>query len=133
MEQRIKRFFEANRDFFNSDAKKAVFLEGVLAQKLLNIQGKNKNTTPFRHKLHGLKMNKKLIERLLPEIQNKLEEYGENYYRDLETIIASHFVMAKADWIETDDEISFFFVLGMNLQKLFKKPKEEDENTEEVA
>ena len=38
LEQRIERFFEANKAFFNSDAKKATFLEGVLTQKLLNIQ-----------------------------------------------------------------------------------------------
>ena len=45
----------------------------------------DKKATPFRTKLHGLKMNEALIKRLLPEIQNKLEEYEKNYYRDLES------------------------------------------------
>jgi len=125
MERRVERFFDANGPFFTSDAKKATFLEGVLAQKLLNIQWMDKKATPFRTKLHGLKMNEALIKRLLPEIQNKLEEYGKNYYRDLESIIAQHFILAGEKWKETDDELSFYFVLGMDMQKLFKNEKED--------
>ena len=33
LKQNIKSFFERFEDFFDSDAKKSVFLEGVLAQK----------------------------------------------------------------------------------------------------
>ena len=127
MEQKVERFFEANKSFFTSDAKKAAFLQGVLAQKLLNIQWMDKKATPFRTKLHGLKMNEALIKRLLPEIQNKLEEYGKNYYRDLESIIAQHFILAGVGWKETDDELSFYFVLGMDMQKLFKNEKENEQ------
>lgn len=133
MEQKVERFFEANKSFFTSDAKKATFLEGVLAQKLLNIQWMDKNATPFRTKLHGLKMNEALMKRLLPEIQNKLEEYGKNYYRDLESIIAQHFILAGENWKETDDELSFYFVLGMDTQKLFKNDKEDKEQIGEEA
>ena len=127
LEQRVERFFESNKNFFNSDAKKATFLEGALAQKLLNIQWRDKKATPFRTKLHGLKMNEGLIKRLLPEIQNKLEEYEKNYYRDLEEIIAEHFVLSGAKWKESDDELSFYFVLGMDMHKIFKNAKEEEE------
>ena len=133
LEQRIERFFEANKAFFNSDSKKATFLEGVLTQKLLNIQWMDKKATPFRTKLHGLKMNEALIKRLLPEIQNKLEEYQKNYYRDLESLIANHFVLAGLNWKEVDDELSFYFVLGMDMQKLFKNTKEIDEQIGEGA
>lgn len=133
LEQRVERFFEANEAFFNSDAKKATFLEGVLAQNLLNIQWMKKNATPFRAKLHGLKMNEALIKRLLPEIQNKLEEYKTNYYRDLEQIIANHFVLSGVNWKEVDDELSFYFVLGMNLHKLFKNANDNEEKIEGEA
>jgi CRISPR-associated protein Csh1 len=125
LERRIERFFEANKAFFNTDSKKATFLEGVLTQKLLNIQWMDKKATPFRTKLHGLKMNEALIKRLLPDIQNKLEEYEKNYYRDLESLIANHFVLAGLKWKEVDDELSFYFVLGMDMHKLFKNAKEE--------
>lgn len=130
LEERVERFFEANKEFFESDAKKATFLEGVLAQKLLNIQWMEKRARPFYSKLHGLKMNEALIKRLLPEIQNKLEEYDKNYYRDLEEIIAKHFVLSGQRWKETDDELSFYFVLGMNLHSIFKVKKEEEEMEE---
>ena len=133
LEQRIERFFEANKAFFNSDAKKATFLEGALTQMLLNIQWIDKKATPFRSKLHGLKMNEALIKRLLPEIQNKLEEYEKNYYRDLESLIANHFVLAGVNWKEVDDELSFYFVLGMDMHKLFRNAKEEEQKIEREA
>jgi len=133
LEQRIERFFEANKAFFNSDAKKATFLEGALTQMLLNIQWMDKKATPFRSKLHGLKMNEALIKRLLPEIQNKLEEYEKNYYRDLESLIANHFVLAGVNWKEVDDELSFYFVLGMDMHKLFRNAKEEEQKIEREA
>jgi len=126
LEQKVERFFDLNKPFFTTDAKKAAFLEGVLTQKLLNIQWNDKKATPFRTKLHSLKMNESLIKKLLPEIQNKLEEYGKNYYRDLESIIAQHFILAGVNWKETDDELSFYFVLGMDMQKLFKNEKEDN-------
>ena len=131
LDEKIKKFFGANNSFFTTDAKKATFLEGMLAQKLLNIQWRDKKATPFRTKLHGLKMNEALIKRLLPDIQNKLEEYGKNYYKELESIIAQYFVNSGTNWRETDDELSFYFVIGMDMQKLFKNEKEDDQNMEE--
>ncbi len=125
MEQKIMIFFESNKAFFGSDAKKATFLEGILTQKLLNIQYTDKKATPFRDKLHGLRMNEALIKRLLPEIQNKLEEYKKNYYRDLEEIITRYFVLSGINWIESNDDLSFYFVLGMNSYKLFKDAGED--------
>jgi len=83
--------------------------------------------------LHGLKMNESLIKRLLPEIQNKLEEYDKNYYRDLESLIANHFVLSGLKWEEVDDELSFYFVLGMDMHKLFKNAKEEEQKIVEEA
>ena len=49
LEQRIERFFEANKAFFNSNAKKATFLEGVLTQILLNIQWMDKKGNSISH------------------------------------------------------------------------------------
>jgi len=126
MEQKTMIFFESNKAFFSSDAKKATFLEGILTQKLLNIQFTDKKATPFRDKLHGLRMNEALIKRLLPEIQNKLEEYKKNYYRDLEEIITRYFVLSGVNWIESNDDLSFYFVLGMNSYKLFNDAGDED-------
>lgn len=123
LEERVEVFFDRNSAFFSSDAKKAVFLEGALTQFLLNIQWDEKGDTPFRTKLHGLKLNENLVKRLLPEVQNKLEEYGKNYYKELESLIAQYFVLAGDDWKISEDELSFYFVLGMDMSKLFKNPE----------
>ena len=124
LNQKIDSFFSEFAEFFKSDVKKAIFLEGVLTQFLLNIQYRERNATPFRVKLKGLKLDEKQIKKLLPEIQNKLEEYGKNYYRNLESIISKYLVSAGNEWNMSTDEISYYFVLGMNLSYLFKKEKQ---------
>jgi len=129
--QKISHFFNRFGDFFDSDAKKVVFLEGVLTQFLLNIQYQERGATPFRVKLKGLNLDENQIKKLLPEIQNKLEEYGKNYYRILESIISKHFVSAGDDWKLSNDETSFYFVLGMNLYYIFKTKKESGNGGEE--
>ena len=132
IKEKVEKFFGEFSDFFGSPEKRAVFLEGVLTQFLLNIQGRERGAQPFRARLKGLKMNESLIKKLLPEIQNKLEEYGKNYYGQLEEIISEHFVQAGENWKLSNDEISFYFTLGMNLSKNFKaeNEKKEGENNE---
>ncbi len=122
--QKISSFFSRFGDFFDSDAKKVVFLEGVLTQFLLNIQYQERGATPFKVKLKGLNLDEKQVKKLLPEIQNKLEEYGKNYYRTLESLISKYFISAGNGWKMSNDETSFYFVLGMNLHYIFKTKKE---------
>jgi CRISPR-associated protein Csh1 len=120
LEEKITKFFESNNAFFNTDAKKATFLEGMLTQYLLNIQLEERDATPFLTKLHGLKLDEHLIKKLLREIQIKLEEYNRNIYQDLEYLISKHFVLASENWGMNIDETSFYFVLGMNMSRLFE-------------
>jgi CRISPR-associated protein Csh1 len=135
--QKIGSFFSRFGDFFDSDAKKAIFLEGVLVQKLLNIQrlpevsNAQQGKEPFRPRLKGLKLDEKQVKKLLPEAQNKLEEYGKNYYRTLESIISKYFVSAGDGWGISNDETSFYFVLGMNLSYIFRPKKESGNGGEE--
>ena len=131
LDEKVNRIFAEFPDFFGEPAKKAVFLEGGLAQLLLNIQHQERGAQPFRIKLHGLKLDEKLVKRLLPEIQNKLEEYDKNYYRGLEALISKYMMQAGDGWNISKDDISFYFVLGMNLNYLFKSnSNKDDENTE---
>lgn len=135
--EKINSFFDEFADFFNSDVKKAIFLEGVLVQKLLNIQrlpdvsNAGFGKEPFRHRLKGLKLDEKHIKKLLLEAQNKLEEYGKNYYRSLETMISGYLVSSGNKWEINNDEISYYFVLGMNLAYLFKSENKEEKESEE--
>lgn len=116
-----EQIFQEFSPFFNHDAKKAIFLEGVLAQLLLDIQYHERDkVTPFRVKLQGLKLDQRAVQKLLPMIQNKLEEYGKNYYRDLERLISEYLLAAGDKWNLSKDEVSYYFVLGMNLASHFK-------------
>ena len=134
---KVNLFFNKFTDFFNNDAKKAVFLEGVLAQKLLNIQrlpdvsNAQPGKEPFRPRLKGLKLDEKQVKKLLLEAQNKLDEYGKNYYGKLESIISGYLVSSGDNWKMTNDEISYYFVLGMNLAYLFKSENKEEKEGKE--
>ncbi len=119
-------FFTENK-IFDDDTKKAVFLEGVLADKLLYIQYQERNAKPFQTRLNGLKIDEKIAKRLLPEMINKLEEYGKNYQslRDLEEAISLY--MLNSDFKKYSiDEISFYFSLGLSLSKQFVKEEKEE-------
>ena len=125
LSQEISSFFSRSGDFFDSDAKKAVFLEGVLAQILLDIEKRKKGETPFRAKnLNGLNLDEERIKKLFPKIQGALERYEErNCYGALKSVISKYFVLAGDGWGKSmsSGEISFYFVLGMNHSCLFKK------------
>jgi len=129
MNEKFQNFFNEHNDFFDSNAKQYIFMLGVLTQNLINIQYRDKNSTPFRKRLNGLKLNKDLIQRIFTEAIEKLEEYNKNYYTELEHDIANLMVN---DGIEelTNDEISFFFTLGMVLNQDFKEPKDEEKDQE---
>ncbi|MCF7790695.1 MAG: TIGR02556 family CRISPR-associated protein [Victivallales bacterium] len=127
VDKKYQDFFNKHLEFFDCSSKKVVFLEGVLCQKLLNWQWRERNATPFRNKLNGLKMNPRIIQKLLPEIIEKLEQYGRNYYHNLEETISELFLESKLNKLP-NDEISFYFVMGMNLVKEFFKPEEKEEN-----
>ncbi|TYB30541.1 MAG: TIGR02556 family CRISPR-associated protein [Candidatus Mcinerneyibacterium aminivorans] len=114
-------FFREN-DMIDSNLKKALFLEGALTKKLLNIQYKKRNNKPFRNRLNGLRINEKVAKRLLPEIINKLEEYDSNYYQDLENAISFYF--AKSNFDLTVDEMSFYFGMGLSMSNALVKKEE---------
>jgi CRISPR-associated protein Csh1 len=130
-ENKVELFFSSFEDFFQTDTHRSVFMLGVLAQLLLNIQKSERGAAPFRSKLKSLKMNAYDVSVLLPEIIEKLEQYDKNYYRPLEELISKLLLSAGnyKDWRLPIDELNFIFVLGMNLSKYFKiKAEEEKEN-----
>lgn len=133
---RVERFFQEFSSTIDNNAKKALFLTGVLAQHLLSIQKNDRGATPFRSQLKGLKMKEADARALLPKIQQKLEEYKKNYYIQLEKIASMYYLQAGNNWGMSVDEINFYFVLGMNLNDAkskegipyFKVNKEDGDN-----
>lgn len=117
----VENFFSEFSRAFDTPDKKAVFLEGVLVSFLLDVQYAKRKDTPFRKKLHGLKLNRRLIKRLFLEIIEKLRQYDAGYYSWLETLISKYFIKADENgWIISDDEISYYFALGLNFGRVFK-------------
>jgi CRISPR-associated protein Csh1 len=113
-------FFAQYKTAFNSASKQAVFLEGVMARFLMDIQYANRQSTPFRDRLYGLKIDEKRAKKLFPEIIEKLREYKATY-TSLEEATSKAFVEAENQgWNLTSDEVSYFFTLGMILAPIFK-------------
>jgi len=128
--EKIELFFNAHGGFFDNAEKKACFLVGFLVKKLLNIQKRRTKGAkpPFMKKMQGLRLTEPLVKKISYETQNKLEQYDENYYHKLETVIAQYMVAAGSKWNITNDEISFYFTMGMNLANLFETDEEEENN-----
>jgi len=104
---------------FELPDKRGIFLLGALTQKLLNIQAyKRQGAKPFMKKLKSLKMSQEDILGLLPEVQNKLEEYDSfDTWRKLAQE-SSKYLLAKTDkWKMSVDVINFYFACGMNLME----------------
>ena len=101
----------------NKPEKRGIFLLGALTQMLLNKQWNDRNAKPFMKKLKSLKMDEKDIKALLPDVQNKLEEYDsfDKGKRLIASEAAKHLLEAGDGWKMPVDEINFYFACGMNL------------------
>lgn len=62
-------------------------------------------------------MDEKDIKALLPEVQNKLEEYEsfDKGKRDIASEASKYLLEAGERWRMSIDEINFYFACGMNL------------------
>ena len=121
-EDKVFLFFNNFNTFFQTDIHKSIFLLGVLTKFLLNIQSRERNATPFRSKLKGLKMDSRDLVTLFPSINEKLAQYQANYYKPLENLIAKLLINAgdHTKWNIPVDELNYIFSLGMNLSDNFK-------------
>ncbi|UXM84652.1 TIGR02556 family CRISPR-associated protein [Methanococcus aeolicus] len=130
----IDKFFEDYEEFFNSEDKKAVFLTGVLVNKLLNLQHNKRQSKPFLAKLHGLKLDKSKVENIFKEATQKLMEYGQeydiNYYSLLKEEIARRFIESGGNWNISNNEISYIFSLGISMSSFFNNLNKNNKNSE---
>lgn len=116
----FEEFFGEYPRAFDTPEKRAVFLEGVLTKRLMNVQYGSRGSTPFRSKLHGLRLDVEKIKSLLGEINAKLEEYDVGYM-NLKRTLSTYMVEAEENgWDITRDEVTYYFTLGLNLCNRFK-------------
>jgi len=97
--------------------KRGLVLLGVLTQLLLNKQQVERGAKPFKKKLKSLKMEERDIRALLPQVQNKLEEY-DSYDKGKRLIaeeVSRYLLKAGEKWKMSVDEINFYFACGMNI------------------
>jgi len=126
-QQQFEEFFKEYGKAFEAPEKRAVFLEGVLAKYLMNVQYARRGSTPFRSKLSGLNLDSSKMQKLLSEIDDKLAAY-EVGYTSLRELTSIYMLKAeKNGWAISRDEITYYFTLGMNLAGIFKKEREKDE------
>lgn len=133
LKKEIETFFDEYKNTFLTPVHKAVFLLGVLAKKLMIIQFQERSSTPFYKNFKGLRLEEEDFKSLLPKIINKLEEYKKNYYySNLEELISLYFLEAGNGWKISNEELNFYFVLGMCLHKkvseILKIEKEEQKD-----
>lgn len=123
-------FFNEAKPFFERPDRKAVFMTGLLAKRLLNIQFKRENRKPFMARLKGLKLNKKDIKRLFWEIQDKLSEYKSEFYSEEFNILSELMLESNELCSISDRDIPFYFSLGMSMSKSIKTSKNAESDYE---
>lgn len=111
-------FFDQYPGTFYGEAPKAAFTLGSLTQMLLDVQYQDRQATPFLKYLKGLRLTAQDLRVLLPRVQNKLREYDKfGWSRQWLAQAASHYLItADKDLARlSPDEVSYYFVLGMNM------------------
>ena len=110
-------FLDENSEFFGAPAKRVAFLTGALVRCVMDVQYKRLNSTPFEKKLKGMRVTEHSLKRLLHDSEAKLQVYDvDHLHRDLLELLSQQWVeTGKKGFDITDDEASFNFALGLNL------------------
>ncbi|WP_321996982.1 TM1802 family CRISPR-associated protein [Draconibacterium orientale] len=124
-------FVNENSNFLDSDIKVGIFAVGVLVRFLYDIQSQSLNTSnpPFENKLRGYKLNPELLMNAYTEALDKIQKYQKNnyVYTELREIVNSKFILKTHDLNKmTNNELSFYFVAGLEMGKQFKREKKEN-------
>ncbi len=124
-------FIRDNQNFLDSEIKVGIFAVGVLVRFLFDIQSHSLNNTPFENKLRGYKLNPEVLMNIYTEALDKIQKYKKNFYvyTDLREVINRYFIVNSGELAKmTNNEISFYFVAGLEIGKKFKKKTESKEN-----
>jgi CRISPR-associated protein Csh1 len=125
-------FVKANSNFLDNDIKVGIFAVGVLVRFLYDIQSQSLNTNnpPFENKLKGYKLNPEILMNVYTEALDKIQKYQKNnyVYIELREIINSYFIVKTNELSKmSNNELSFYFVAGLEMGKQFKREKKENQ------
>ena len=122
--------FEKYQCGLDTNVKKALVLTGALVQQVLNIQLHEIKSTPFIKNLKSLQLREEEVKGLVAQAVNKMIEYG--YYseksKEIVEEISKLIFKSNDKWKLSVDEINFYIVAGMALQKEIYGKEEETEN-----
>ena len=126
----FNEFIAENNNFLDRDVKVGIFGVGVLVRFLYDIQSRSLNTSnpPFENKLRGYKLNPELLMSVYTEALDKIQKYQKNFYvyTELREILSRYFVVNTQELKKmTNNELSFYFVAGLELGRQFKKGKDD--------
>lgn len=119
----FNEFVKDNSNFLDSDIKVGIFAVGVLVKFLFDIQNASLGSTPFENKLRGYKLNPELLMNVYTEALDKIQKYQKNHYvyADLRDVVSQKFTIKSNELNKlTNNELSFYFVAGLELGKEFK-------------
>jgi CRISPR-associated protein Csh1 len=132
----FNQFVKENQSFLDSDIKVGIFAVGVIVKFLFDIQSHELQTQkpPFDNKLRGYKLNPELLMQIYPEAIDKIQKYMKSVfvYSDLREIIGQYFIAHHKDLFSlSNNELSFYFVAGLEMGRKFKNEKEESNQVTE--
>lgn len=124
----LEAFFAEFNDAFNQPAERAVFIEGVLAQHLMDVQSQVRSgDPPLRKKISNLRLTQPRAKTLLTELFHDIDVYDNKSeypveYRGLREAAARYFAEAdQVGWDISDEEVRYYFTLGCSLNRAFKQ------------
>jgi CRISPR-associated protein Csh1 len=128
----FNEFVKTNSNFLDSDIKIGIFAVGVMVRLLYAIQSQSLNTSnpPFENKLKGYKLNSEILMKVYTEALDKIQKYQKNnyVYTELREIISNYFILKTHELKKmTNNELSFYFVAGLEMGKQFKRDKQENQ------
>ncbi len=124
----FNNFVKEHKEFFDADVKIGLFALGVLVRYILDIQNASLGSTPFLGKLRGFHLNPELVQNIYTEALAKLQQYQNFYaYGELRDIIAKYLTLNTNQLKSlSNNEISYYFVAGMELGRQFKLSSENE-------
>jgi len=126
--EKFKTFISQNKGFLDSDYKVGIFSVGVMVRLLLNIQNRSLSNTPFEKKLRGYNLSPDLLKSIYVETLSKLSQYQGFYaYGNLREFVDEYFFLNSHLLSKiSNNELSFYFVAGLEFGNKFKSKKEQE-------
>lgn len=131
--EKFDAYVKENDTFLNKPILTGIFAVGVLVRFLFNLQKHNLGgNAPFAKKLYGYNLDKNRIMKVYIECSNKIQEYAKNeaIYDKLRKEISKNFTPNANEMNKlSNNEISFYFVAGLETGNSFKNQNETETET----